>query len=204
MKPDPARDGTYYRASDALRSRVGSSLKDVARERSAPSFRHGLLLAASFATVALVSWGVALLTFSPTRDEDVTRDVVAAHVRSLMTPGHLNDVASSDQHTVKPWFSGRLDFAPPVRDLAAAGFPLTGGRLDYIDGRPVATLTYQRRLHVVTLFEWPATSPTDTKPVATTLKGYSIAHWTRGAMQHWAVSDAAPGEITAFAEAMQQ
>ncbi len=201
MKPDIARDATYHRASDALRSRVSAALGRAARAERAPSWRQGWFLAASFATVALVSWNVAIFTFPSARGDDVEREVVAAHVRSLMTPGHLNDVASTDQHTVKPWFAGRLDFAPPVRDLAASGFPLAGGRLDYIDGRPVAALTYKRRLHAVNLFVWPVSEP-DTPPVSTSVNGYSVAHWTRGSMRYWAVSDAAPGEVASFAQAM--
>ena len=201
MKPDIARDATYHRASDALRSRVSASLGRAARAERAPSWRQGWFLAASFATVALVSWNIAILTFTAARGDDVEREVVAAHVRSLMTPGHLNDVASTDQHTVKPWFAGRLDFAPPVRDLAASGFPLAGGRLDYIDGRAVAALTYKRRLHTVNLFVWPV-SQSDTPPVSTSVNGYSVARWTRGSMRYWAVTDAAPDEVAAFARAL--
>jgi anti-sigma factor RsiW len=201
MKPDIARDATYHRASDALRSRVTASLGRAARAERAPSWRHGWMLAASFATVALVSWNVAIFTFASARGDDVAREVVAAHVRSLMAPGHLNDVESTDQHTVKPWFAGRLDFAPPVRDLTASGFPLAGGRLDYIDGRPVAALTYKRRLHTVNLFVWPV-SESDTPPASTSVNGYSVASWTRDSMRYWAVSDAAPAEVAGFARAM--
>jgi anti-sigma factor RsiW len=202
MKPDIARDAAYYRASDALRSRVAASMKDAARGESSRSHRHGLMLAASFATVALVSWNLALITFAPARDDDVAREVVAAHVRSLMSPGRLNDVESSDRHTVKPWFGGKIDFAPPVRDLADAGFPLAGGRLDYIDGRPVAALTYKRRLHTVNLFVWPAPGAPDSAPQPLSINGFAVMRWTQGSMRHWAVSDAAPAELAAFAQAL--
>ena len=204
MKPDIARDATYYRAPDALRSRVVASMKDSARGESSRSYRHGLMLAASFATVALVSWNLALLTVSPARDDDVAREVVAAHVRSMMSPGRLNEVESSDQHTVKPWFGGKIDFAPPVRDLSEAGFPLSGGRLDYIDGRPVAALAYKRRLHTVNLFVWPAPGAPDSAPQPLSLNGFALIRWTQGSMRHWAVSDASPTELATFAQAFQR
>ena len=202
MKPEAARDATYYRASPELRERVGASLAAEARTSKAPGFRFSLMLAASFAAVALLTWNVAVWTLAPPPDEAIARDVVAAHVRSLMTPGRLADVASSDQHTVKPWFAGKLDFAPPVRDLAPAGFPLTGGRLDYVNGRSVAALTYTRRLHTVTLFLWPAKDAAETAPRLREMNGYSMVHWTRGGMSYWAISDASPVEVEAFATAV--
>lgn len=202
LEPDIARDATYYRAPEALRDRVSVTVKDMARAERGPMFGRGLLLAASFAAVSLVSWNLALLQAAPTRDDAIEGEVLSAHVRSLMTPGRLADVESTDQHTVKPWFAGKLDFAPPVRDLVADGYPLTGGRLDYIDGHPVAALTYKRRLHPVNLFVWPDAGASDSAPKMATMKGYSIAHWTRGGMRYWAVSDAAPVEISRFAELM--
>ena len=201
MKPDLTRDATYYRAPQALRERVMGALAGAASQERTFQRGGGLFLAASFATVALLSWNMALWTMAPASDETVSRDVVSAHVRSLMTPGRLADVASSDRHTVKPWFAGKLDFAPPVRDLASSGFPLTGGRLDYIDGRPVAALAYARRLHTVNLFVWPAPGAVDAAPVTSARGGYSLSHWTKDEMRHWAVSDASREEVEAFAAA---
>jgi anti-sigma factor RsiW len=112
---------------------------------------------------------------------------------------HLNDVESTDQHTVKPWFAGKLDFAPPVRDIANAGFALHGGRLDYVNGRAVAALTYRSRQHVVNEFVWPS-SAAEAKPVVLARQGYSVLHWTRDGMEHWAVSDMSPALLAPLAE----
>jgi len=207
-RPEPgdielARDATYYRAGDALRERIEAALDGEGRARRRPMLRRGLALAAAFAAVGVMSWNLALLQASPSRDEMFAREVLAAHVRSLMSPGRLNDVESSDQHTVKPWFAGKLDFTPPVRDLAADGYPLVGGRLDYVDGRTVAELTYRRRLHAVSLFVWPDPQAADAAPKARTLNGYSLATWRKGGMRYWAVTDAAPVELNRFVELLE-
>jgi anti-sigma factor RsiW len=203
VEPMVARDATYHRAPDALRERLRVSLAEASRADRTPRAARAFGLAAAFATVALVSWNMALLTAQPAADDIRAREIVAAHVRSLMGAGHLNDVASSDQHTVKPWFSGKLDFAPPVQDLANAGFALTGGRLDYVDGRAVAALTYRYRQHVVNLFLWPASDARDAQPVALSRQGYALLHWERGGMHYWAVSDMSPAQLAPFAEALR-
>jgi anti-sigma factor RsiW len=197
-----ARDATYYRAPDELRARIRASLRDSAREARAPALWRAFGLGVSFAAVAALSWTLALLHARPSPDEDLARDLVAAHVRSLM-PGHLEDVASSDRHTVKPWFTGKLDFAPPVHDLAQSGFPLTGGRLDYVHGRPVAALTYRYRLHVVNVFVWPVTAP-NAPPRVQHRQGYSVVCWTRQAMELCAVSDAEAPALEALAEGLEK
>ncbi len=202
-EPMIARDATYHRAPDALRESLRASLSEAARADRGPRLARTLGFAAAFATVAVVSWNVALMTVQPSMDELRSREIVTAHVRSLMGAGHLNDVASSDQHTVKPWFSGKLDFAPPVHDLADAGFALTGGRLDYIDGRAVAALTYRSRQHVVNLFVWPATGARDVEPVAVSRQGYALLHWARGGMEYWAVTDMASAQLAPLAEALR-
>ena len=117
-----------------------------------------------------------------------------------MQPGHLEDVASSDRHTVKPWFDGRLDFAPPVKDFAAEGFPLRGGRLDYLAGRPVAALVYQRDKHIIDLFVWPANGNPSQPPDTAQRQGYNVVHWTEDGMVFWAVSDVEIGQLREFAE----
>src|SRR5258706_2962611 len=126
-EPMIARDATYHRAPDALRESLRASLAEEARADRGSRLARTLGFAAAFATVALVSWNVALLTARPVAEDARAREIVTAHVRSMMIGGHLNDVASSDQHAVKPWFAGKLGFAPPVHDLARAGFALSSG-----------------------------------------------------------------------------
>jgi anti-sigma factor RsiW len=126
----------------------------------------------------------------------ITQEVVDSHVRSLLA-AHLTDVTSTDQHTVKPWFDGRLDTAPPVKDFTAEGFPLIGGRLDYIDHRPVAAMVYRHGKHPINLFVWADPSHTFGEPEAASRQGYNIRHWTEGDLTFWLVSDV---EADALAE----
>src|SRR5229473_2721109 len=160
-----------FPAPDTLRARVRTALRaDVNRTARRRSYWPGLAVAASLAVVAVGSWQVALRRAT---GDALADQVLGSHVRSLM-PGHLIDVQSSDQHTVKPWFNGKLDFSPPVYDFAGRGFPLIGGRLEYVGGRPVAALVYGRRQHWINVFLWPtAGGPTAGRP-ATTRQGYHL------------------------------
>jgi anti-sigma factor RsiW len=115
---------------------------------------------------------------------------------------HLFDVRSTDQHTVKPWFLGKLDFSPPVVDLASVGFPLVGARLDYLDGRPAAALVYQRRQHTINVFIAPASDNPSVSVKRRTLRGFNVDHWIRGGMSFWVVSDLNDGELREFARAL--
>ena len=133
---------------------------------------------------------------------NVAREVLTSHLRSLM-PGHLMDVVSTDQHTVKPWFNGRVDFSPPVNDFAADGFRLVGGRLDYLDDRPVAALVYQRRKHIVNVFIWPAADGSESAVESTAHHGYKLLHWRRGGMNYWMVSDLNAQEMGDFARLLR-
>jgi anti-sigma factor RsiW len=133
----------------------------------------------------------------------ITQEIVADHLRSLMA-NHLTDVTSTDQHTVKPWFHGKLDFAPPVNDFAAEGFPLVGGRLDYLDGQPVAALVYQHGLHPINLFVWTAPDKYAEKATGQTRQGFNILFWTRDGMTYCAISDLATDEMQTFAALLQK
>jgi anti-sigma factor (TIGR02949 family) len=150
----------------------------------------------SFGVGAACAAVLASLVIAP-RNPDIADDVVASHIRALQ-PGHLEDVVSTDQHTVKPWFDGRIDFAPSVKDLAAEQFPLKGGRLDYVDGRPVAALVYQHAKHVIDLFVWPLRASAKAAELSQR-QGYNIVHWTAGGMTYWAVSDLETAELNDFA-----
>ena len=181
----------YIKAPDALERRIRANL--IAPPRNpAINWRTWAIAASLFALACLGS-----LIFQVTRtlpaSEMLAEQVVSSHIRSLMAD-HLNDVTSSDQHTVKPWFAGKLDFSPTVKDLAAQGFPLAGGRLDYLDGQTAAALVYKRRQHIINVFVWP-TSGREASPRAYTRKGYNVFHWTRSHMEYWAVSDLNSGEL---------
>ena len=179
---------SYFAAPDSLRQRISSNLK-----RDRPPASRGVVLpwwgfAASLATAALLAMAVTLAVGLPAGGDQIAQQVVASHIRSLME-NHLADVASTDQHTVKPWFSGKLDFSPPVHDLATEGFPLVGGRLDYVGGRAVAALVYQRRQHRINVFIWPATAKPHAPSTTIAVNGYNGVEWTQGGMTFWAVSD---------------
>ena len=156
-------------------------------------------VAAGVAFVAVTSWNLALALHRPAAEEELAREIIAGHVRALQAD-HLTDVASSDQHTVKPWFAGKLDFSPVVVDLAEQGFPLVGGRLDYLEDHAVAALVYHRRQHTINLFIWPTA---DAPAAARTLDrhGYHVIHWAAGGLTYWAVSDVQVDDLAAFAEA---
>ena len=138
-------------------------------------------------------------TTRASRNNALVNEVVADHVRSLLAT-HLVDVASSDQHTVKPWFDGKIDFAPEVRDLSGEGFPLIGGRLDYLGDKTVVALVYQRNKHPVNVFIMPATADRNTSPSATTRRGYNVLSWIHNEMKYWAVSDLNEAELRRFTE----
>lgn len=187
-------------APDVLRARIRDSLRDAA-PRSGRSLRMPWRvagLAAAAVVLVAVGWTAALRRQA---GFDVTSQVLASHVRALM-PGHLTDVESTDQHTVKPWFDGRLPYSPPVTDEAAAGFPLLGGRLDVVDGRPVASLVYGRRLHRISVYVWPV-GYGDAGPALAERDGYNLVHWTRAGMTCWAVSDLNRDELDAFVRLLQ-
>jgi anti-sigma factor RsiW len=156
-------------------------------------------IAAGLVIAAAAGWGAGSLRPGAriaSSTNATTSELVDAHVRSLL-PGHLLDVESSDRHTVKPWFAGKTDIAPVVVDLSDKGFPLLGGRLDYVDGHTAASLVYGRRGHTINLFVW-RTVPGEPADGSFAVRGYSLLHWSNGGLSFWAVSDAALTEIEAF------
>jgi anti-sigma factor RsiW len=205
-----------HRAPDGLRDRIGQQL-DAAVPSASPAARRpidvtpsparpsggaaaigfngrwasGGALVGIAASMALV-FAMPQLTTTGMQDQ-----LVASHVRSLLAH-HLVDVETSNRHVVKPWFNGKIDFAPPVIDLVDRGYPLAGGRLDYIDGRVVAAIVYHRRLHSINLFVRPAGGLASPVGFTSRHDGYSIVRWTRGGLEFWAVSDIEPNELDQF------
>jgi anti-sigma factor RsiW len=192
----------YARAPTSLRAQLRAELPG---SRTAAPRRAGWLGLAAAASLALVSIGL-WRTVPAWREDAAEREAVGqildAHLRSLQG-NHLTDVASSDQHTVKPWFVGKLDFAPAVVDLAAEGFPLVGARLDVVGGQSVAALVYARRKHVINVFVWPSEAPR-AQQRSGSRRGYTWIRWTRGGMGFWAVSDVAAPDLQEFARLLSR
>jgi anti-sigma factor RsiW len=190
----------YFHPPVGLERRLHARLLAESRAgRSAGRFAmpwRWAAVAAALVLTATVTWRTTIVSQRPA--EMLDEAVVSSHVRSLMAE-HLTDVPSSDRHTVKPWFNGKLDFSPAVGDFPDRGFVLAGGRLDYLDGRSVAALVYHRRQHVINLFVWPAPEGADSGVRATDRQGYHLLHWTRAHMNYWAVSDLNARELADFA-----
>jgi anti-sigma factor RsiW len=160
-------------------------------------------LAAAIVFAAIIALNLVPRLQRPGADQFLATQLIASHVRSLMA-NHLTDVASSDQHTVKPWLDAKLDFAPAVVDLSSEGFPLIGGRLDYLDNRPVAALIYQRRKHFINLFVWPAAPDATKTPKTITRQGYQLLHWVDSDFNYWAVSDVSDNDLQAFKQQFEK
>jgi anti-sigma factor RsiW len=189
-------------ASAALYHRAPAALREKLRPAPVPSAaparrRPPAWLTATAAGVAVLVTGVLFWRSGPVAEDRLADQVVAGHVRSLQL-AHLTDVVSSDRHTVKPWFRGKVDFSPPVPDLSAHGYALTGGRLDYLVDRPVAALVYHRRLHAINLFIWPVSDDAGRAVRSLHRQGFNIRHWRRSGMVYWAISDLNAAEFDEF------
>ena len=197
-----------YAAPPELRRRISAELErlgarsDSAPLAPAPRRRAGrFALAAAVGALLLLPWVGLYWNASRSGANQLAVETTSSHIRSLMSD-HLLDVASTDQHTVKPWFNGRLDFSPAVIDLTADGFPLVGGRLDYVNNRPVAAIVYRRHKHVINLYTWPA-PPADSRPSASEHNGYHVLTWTHSGVNCVAVSDLNPQELRHFADLLR-
>jgi anti-sigma factor RsiW len=199
-----------YSAPEGLREYIQSSLRSSApteAPKRASAWRPFALLrwAGAFAVLALcavTAWQLLPGLHGPASDQRIEAEVFASHVRSLEA-SHLVDVASTDQHTVKPWFDGKLDFSPPVEDLASDGFPLIGGRLDYLEGREVAALVYQRRKHFINVFVWPDAAGSISTQTPRSRQGYNLMRWSRGGFQFWAASDVSASDLEEFVRLLE-
>jgi len=194
----------YFKAPADLQTRIQLSLRKATKAEGSAWVlpKWWFNIAAPMAAAALVILALVPFLRDPSTDDLLAREIVSSHVRSLMA-SHLADVPSSDQHTVKPWFAGKLNFSPPVEDLAKQGFPLIGGRLDYLEDRPVAALIYQRQKHFINLFIWPSGSDSDVETKTVLRQGYNLFHWTRSGMTFWAVSDLNNAELQEFVQLVQ-
>ena len=199
-----------YTAPDVLRARVRTAIASTPTAADGdevparrPRSRRATSWAAAVAATVLVSAGLGsgvtlLVAHGRSVAPEIASEVLASHVRSLM-PDHLTDVRSSDQHNVKPWFNGRLDYSPNVPRLEDQGFPLVGGRVDYIGGRPVAVVVYARRQHMINVFSWP-TRLGDSPLAASSTNGYNMIHWRSKGSERWVVSDLNATELRSFVD----
>lgn len=205
LKQAIAQDQVSWPASSALRERVTAALAREASPRTSSPVGKSPLLSRLFDYVrrwslvpamAVLAAGVFLMLARPETGMSLQDELVASHVRSLLA-NHLTDVETSDQHTVKPWFNGKIDFSPPVVDLANRGFPLVGGRVDYVGGRVVAALIYRRNGHVINVFIWPSLTASS---ATTEREGYNLVNWTQAELSFWVVSDLNAVELKEFRE----
>ncbi|PSO18035.1 anti-sigma factor [Bradyrhizobium sp. MOS003] len=186
-----------YTAPASLRDRIEASLPEPQRQPSRRSVLRGFAMGS--AVSALAATGIVAVVLRQDDQQRILSEVVSAHLRSLQA-GHLIDVVSTDQHTVKPWFNGKLDVAPPVIDLTAQGFTLVGGRLDYIDARAIGAVVYKRRQHVINLFVSQTTSTEHRPPKTQTMQGFNCRRWSERGLNFWAVSDIGADELSEFVD----
>ncbi len=212
MKRVVGRDGVKWKAPDEVRARIMTaiSLEEARRQAQSPETRRrenawwrGLQVFGQWSfipSMAALAATLMLVLGNPQTNAPIQNELLASHVRSMLA-NHLVDVQTSDQHAVKPWFNGKIDFSPPVVDLAADGFPLIGGRVDYINGRVVAALVYRRHGHVINLFVWPGAKVERSE---TMHDGYNLVEWSGGGLVFWAVSDVSPPDLAAFRDHFSQ
>ncbi len=210
LKTQVAQQATRHAAPEHLQHRIRTALAAEQPQRARQSRRagapQGRKSAWNWAWINLGLTGLSTTAFAvtlalylgqPSGSELLEQELVASHFRALM-PDHLSDVASTDQHTVKPWFAGRLDYSPPVYDLAQQGFALIGGRLDYVHQRTVAALAYRHKQHIIDLYVWPVQAA-DAAPRGSSRQGFQLLGWRQNGMQFQAVSDMNGQDLATFA-----
>lgn len=192
-----------FPAPDVLKARIRSALAQpstfeaIELPRRSRSLPWPAMIAAGLVIAVLSAGGSLAVARRGAPPPAVAEQVLSSHIRSLM-PGHLTDVASNDLHNVKPWFNGRLALSPQVPRLDTVGFPLVGGRLDYVGGRPVAAVVYMRRQHIINVFSWPVDDRDVERATLSTEKGYHLVHWSDGGAEFWAASDLSVPELDQF------
>lgn len=192
------KSAAYEPAPAGLAERIRIDLAEVDLPPAMPILTHWLRHAAALLLVATISAAAGWIAARSSNEAPrVERDVLVAHVRSLVQ-GNAIQIASSDRHTVKPWFTGRIDFAPAVPDLAANGFVLKGARIDYVGERQIAAVVYTRRLHIINVLSWPTADGLQPAPSTSSLNGYNMIGWRAGGLQYWAVSDLNSAELREF------
>jgi len=199
----------YERAPAGLAKKINRQIANTESESDyqwtwVPIFRWIAASAAIVLLMAITYFGVQrMLSGKPVVEQAALSEVIDAHVRSLQ-PGHLTDVLSTDQHTVKPWFDGKLDYVPPVKDLTGNGFPLVGGRLDVLNGRSVAVLVYGRRKHFINVFVWPESKKESLPAVPGSYNGYQWINWNAHGMKFCAISDVSATDLHDLSELLQE
>jgi anti-sigma factor RsiW len=192
-----------HTAPDVLKARIRAALLEQPRPRvdpiaaaRLPQWLGAWGLAAAAAMIAVASSSITLVAVRHDAPSSTSEAVLASHLRSLQ-PGHLTDVVSTNRHDVKPWFNGRVDFSPTVPNLDSLGFPLVGGRLDYVAGRAVAVVVYARRQHMINVFSWPV-SAAPAQVATRDDRGYHLVHWIEGGIEYWVTSDVSAADLTEF------
>lgn len=198
------RAALTFKAPPRLKAKVQADI-----QRASPGVRRSFAHWHWAGTAAAVLLIVALaLIFSapatkPSPETQLIGELMSSHVRSMMAD-HLTDIPSSDTHNVKPWFANKLDYSPPAKDLSAQGFPLIGGRMDYLEDRPVAALVYRRNQHLINLFVWPVNQGRPVPETRLSVRGYNLIHWTQGGMTFWLISDLEPEQLSACAALLKE
>jgi anti-sigma factor RsiW len=177
-----------FKAPPHLKRKVQEAIRGENEPGRSFFYWRWVTAAASAVLIGALIWTVATWRTQLSQETELVNDIVSSHVRSMMA-NHITDVSSSDSHTVKPWFASKLDYSPPAKDLTEQGFRLIGGRLDYLDNRPVAAVVYQRNLHFINLFVWPSSRTTIKQEGEFTLQGYNVIHWTKSGMTYWLISE---------------